>query len=72
MHARMVVQADKSEFDLLAVYPPAPSFAEGRQREIRAFWEALHDQVIRLGDLVLIAGDFNAESWRRVPGDSHP
>ena len=71
VHMRMVVQADKSEFDLLAIYAPD----EARRLEIKTFWHVLHAEALRLGDLVCIVGDFNAEparaGARRTQAASH-
>ena len=36
LHIRFQVQADNSEFDMLAAYMPAPSANEARRAEIRS------------------------------------
>ena len=61
LHIRFQVQADNSEFDMLAAYMPAPSAGAARRAEISSCWRVLHETMLRLGDLVVLVGDLNAE-----------
>ena len=61
LHVRFQVQADNSEFDMLAAYMPAPSADEARRTEIKSCWAILRDTMLRLGSLVVLVGDLNAE-----------
>ena len=72
LHIRLQVQADNSEFDMLAAYMPAPSASEARRVEIRSCWAVLHETMLRLGDLVLLVGDLNAEPAKAGARRSKP
>ena len=62
LRIRLQVQRDKSEFDLLIVYMPAPHADEDRVKETNGAFEALVQVMRRIGKLYVAVGDFNAET----------